>query len=186
MTEAYYDAVRLIARLTDALHSATLGGGWGRQHEHWRWMSREPEPGDLVVEQSTAWCDGVDNLTRIGRFLGRDDEWHSRDEVDGFWEPVYVVALADGRVVRWVNCSFARVPEERLGMLTGTAFWFGGTAGEVSGTGKNVRDYCRERYGVELELDGGHTTMRGEPYWRWPQDADGNPVRAGRVVRGEG
>lgn len=180
MMEAYYDAVRLIARLTDELHSATLGGVSGSLREHWQWMSREPEPGDLVVEQSTAWrC--ADDLTRIGRFLGRDDH----GDGDGYWERVYVLALADGRVVRWTNCSFARVPEERLGMLTGTAFWFGGRAGEVGGTGKNVRDYCLERYGVEMEPDGRHTIMRGEPYWRWPRDADGNPVRAGRVLRGD-
>lgn len=177
--QAYFDAVRLVAHLASELHSATLAAPSPSRRAHWEWMTAPPEPGDLVVELTTSWRrqgDDFDHLVRIGRFLGTRHE-QIGDGDDARCETYRVIALADGRVFEWYNCSFARVPEEHLGILTGTTFWHGSFGGDVtlrSGERHPLPEFCRERLGVEMEPSEARS-LGGMPMWQWPRDASGAP-----------
>jgi hypothetical protein len=179
--DAYFDAVRLVALLASELHSAVLGGGGDSRSEHWRWMSAAPQPGDLVVELSTSWraqSESFDHLWRIGRYLGERREVVG-EEGDSYVERFDVIVLATGQVFEWTNCSFVRVPEDHLGLLTGTTFWYGSFGGPVttrSGDMHDLVEYCREQLGVELKPEEPSPLSRGAT-WSWPRDAAGKPVR---------
>ena len=122
------DHVELILTLVSALQDCTLVGSPApRVRDIYEYMRAKPQPGDLVVETSTAYKNPKDPA-RIGVLLRTEDRLvcrHERDDVnlerceecpedercmDHF---TWVHCLSDeNRRHRWHNAGFVRVPRD--------------------------------------------------------------------------
>lgn len=104
----------LCATLAGELARAWCFGSSSCLDRHTR--QADPQPGDLVVEQSTHFHDAGGRRwsppehtygDRLGRLLAVRCEPYGEA-----LEAVWYVVLSDGRVHRWVNASFAAIPDE--------------------------------------------------------------------------
>lgn len=117
MTELEHLRV-LCATLAGELANAWCCGSRSCLDRHTRQI--DAQPGDLVVEQSThyrtrgaPWCPPEHTYgDRLGRLLAVRLEPLDREDSDGMQERVWYVVLSDGRIHRWVNASFAAIPDE--------------------------------------------------------------------------
>lgn len=129
VVDALVDALRCSAYRCWRMSLFASAAGYGSRAAHhtkvlYEWFDR-PEPGDLVVELTTAMLiasgqgrpgDDGSSLVGIGRLLWTGVETlRHPDEPEGdgttYDERCWYVVEHTGRVVRWRNCDFARVPE---------------------------------------------------------------------------
>ena len=127
MTDEVSHLRALAAMLAGELARAWCGGSTACR-VRWEIMSN-PLPGDLVVETSThftvgagrPWHDGHSYADRLGRLLAVRHEPVDANPEDWYPDPipterVWYIALSDGRVHRWVNADFARLPDAPGGL----------------------------------------------------------------------
>lgn len=120
----YRDA--LIA-MSKHLGTATLVGNPAPVVQRMYDRLSEPQPGDLVVEQTSQWRKDPDNrLKAFGRLVLRrrewwttDEEWEARkaeDEDEGLTDAdrstdeAWYIQYGPDHICRWTNCSFRVIP----------------------------------------------------------------------------
>lgn len=107
------------------LHKATLVGNPAPAVQRMHERMYRPEPGDLVVETTTAWRPG-NEVRGFGILLGHRREWCSTDEewavslaeepgddermADHYWYVQYGPGERD--IARWEDCAFVAMPDD--------------------------------------------------------------------------
>lgn len=117
-TEASIDLetlARLVQGATSTAWALALGGTERclKTYEH----MANPQPGDFVMEQSTALMpsrpalDGVGELLRVTEENRTVAEWDIESDGPIPKERVFYIKTFDGREYRWTNASFVKVPD---------------------------------------------------------------------------
>ncbi len=110
------DALRLIYASAYRLHWITLNPLCPNQKELDKRI-HNPQPGDWVLEVTRLGlcCEMLDRR-RFGRLILVTEELVPLDESvkEKITEKVHYIENVDGRLIRWVNCSFIRVMDTEL------------------------------------------------------------------------
>ncbi len=72
-------------------------------------LVKDPQPGDLVVELSTALTDRESNFGRL--ILCREEFVPFNEEPGGYYDKFWYIETPEGTLARWHNCNFVKVME---------------------------------------------------------------------------
>lgn len=116
--ETTYELIRLLCASAYAAYSSSISGRSQWLHDRFEWF-KNPQPGDLVMEISSAFMNDGENrigyLIRVGMEpMFTDEKWEEDKEDwenDRPQEKIWRIRLlANGEECRWENADFIRVP----------------------------------------------------------------------------
>jgi hypothetical protein len=67
-----------------------------------------PQPGDLVFEVSSRHPSGIGRL-----ILSRTEFVPYKEEEGGYNDQFWYIETTDGKLMRWFNCQFIKIPEPK-------------------------------------------------------------------------